>query len=277
MKEISEEWQMKIFDLLEGNLSGEEKALVEQAIAADAALQREYNLMAKTYLEPEPAVFLQKDTLYRKNNGFFVISARWYAAAASVALMIGGVAIYQTYLKRNAEPLASVAGSDKSNKPVQVMPGPVRPADKDSGKMLRKPFTAVQQEAVVMASLPAITAPKKDTAGNDGRRVGLTPRQKVAADELKGVGIRMAQIEADALSESFPSEIVIIDQYTQPLSYKKKKNLSYKLLNNSRQMIANLRLPDVHFRTGKGKNRYLPSLKVEIKTPETQVIATLIE
>lgn len=277
MKEISEAWQMKIFDLLEGNLSGEEKAKVEQAIAADAALQREYNLMAKTYLEPEPAVFLQKNTLYRKSNGIFVISTRWYAAAASVALMIGGVTIYHTYLKRNAEPLASVAGTDNSKKAQKVMPGPVQPADKDSGKVLQTPFTAVQQEAVVIASLPAITAPKKDTAKSQVGRIRLAPRQKVAADELKGVGIRMAQIEADALSESFPSEIVIIDQFTQPLSYKKKKTLSYKLLNNSRQMIANLRLPDVHFRTGKGKNRYLPSLKMEIKTTETQVIATLIE
>lgn len=63
MKDIGEEKQMMVFDLLEGNLDSASAQKVQALIAADPHMQREYLLMQKTYLVPEPIVFNEKESL----------------------------------------------------------------------------------------------------------------------------------------------------------------------------------------------------------------------
>ncbi len=63
MKDIGFEKQMMVFDLLEGNLDSASAQKVQAQIDADPNMKREYLLMQKTYLLPEPIVFNEKESL----------------------------------------------------------------------------------------------------------------------------------------------------------------------------------------------------------------------
>lgn len=269
MKEISEEWQMKIFDLLEGNLSGDEKASVLAAISGDADLKREYDLMAQTYLTPEPAVvFDAKASLYKSaGGGKLLISWKWYAAAAAITLLIGGGVVFNRMGDQGTAPAYS---GTSAVKPVKPAPGVVeKPQLEEQPKVLTPALPADRQ----VAASPVVV---KQQARKDSVPAPAAPALP-APDfrHLAGMGLHTMDLQMYPALEN--TAIVFVDQANQPVSYKKKKTLSYKLMNNTRNMIANLQLPDVKFKTGKGKNKILPSLKMEIRTPDTQVIATLIE
>lgn len=65
MKEINEE-QLLLLAYFEGELTGAEKEKAEALIASDGALQREYNLLAGTRLEPDTTlVYKNKQALKR--------------------------------------------------------------------------------------------------------------------------------------------------------------------------------------------------------------------
>jgi len=90
-----EEMELKVFELLEGNLSAEEAKAVEALIQRDPHWAREFRLMQLTYLqeaEAEKTVFPHPDKLYRSTATRFLIPRRayyWTAAAAVTLLAIG--------------------------------------------------------------------------------------------------------------------------------------------------------------------------------------------
>ena len=68
MKEISEEYQWKIFELLEGNLSESEQKILESEINNNASLKLFYQTLKLTYLEPQEIQFPNKQRLLKKSS-----------------------------------------------------------------------------------------------------------------------------------------------------------------------------------------------------------------
>jgi len=272
MKEVNEIWQMKIFDLLEGNLSEKEKQKVLLQIEKDEALKQEYVMMKKTYLEPESFVFSDKNSLYKKQGGgfAFILNNR-FAAAASIAILFGSLSIFY-FLNRNA---------------------------KDTNDSLSNTQNV---ESKLNAKSPLISSQKQQKVDLNNIRIGHHLNVANSSDKIKNkieiqdaipapITPKMASFYDNSDSTktnsvaniSTPDEpiaydtAIAIDAYAPRIDYRKKRSLAYKLLNSGRQMIANLQMPKVNFKSEKRNDHLLPRVKMQISTPKTEIIATLID
>lgn len=95
MKLTKENYELMMFDLLEGNLSeAEEQALLNE-IEQDPFFAKEWKLFSETVLEPETAVFAGKDALLKDEATAVIvpIRTRWqiFSYAAAVAAVFIGV------------------------------------------------------------------------------------------------------------------------------------------------------------------------------------------
>jgi hypothetical protein len=268
MKEINEEWQMKIFDLLEGNLSPAEKQKITDAIENDPALLNEYKLMAQTYLQPEnDIVFVGKSDLYRKTGALSLwVSYRWYAAAAAVSLLLIGTTLYignDNTINKNVV-FSPITESNKET----VTPNP---EPKSSIELAPNYPTSKIQSTIVKVmnqspELLIVNAPKPEIQDTI-RRIIVAYNNPIVP-------------KVEAIDSSFDyttPEIIVQDASNGPLSSNKKRSLTYRLLNSSRKMLANLELPDVSFKATSKHNGKFPTIKMQIKTTDENVIATIIE
>ena len=134
MKEISEEMQMRIFDLLEGNLEEVEATQLLKEIEGSEVLKEEYQLMQMTYLPREDEVLLPvpfKESLYRKAT---VIPLGLFAKAAAVVCLIGtGSYFFYNFgqeQNKELEPKEIASNEVVKNKIVQPL-APVVVSDED--------------------------------------------------------------------------------------------------------------------------------------------------
>ena len=81
-------YELIMFDLLEGNLSEAEELLVMDQIEGDEFFFREWKLFKATVLVPTSSmVFPGKASLYKEEKKVVVMSKRWAAIAASVCIL----------------------------------------------------------------------------------------------------------------------------------------------------------------------------------------------
>lgn len=270
MKHITEDWQMKIFDLLEGNLSEAESKKILAEIEKDSALKHEYVLMKKTYLTPDNIVFAEKQKLYKR--GLFVIRPVIYRAAAAAAIiMAGSFAFY--YLGQNKQ--IQQTGTSISN---QIKTKPSQPGNSPA-EATAKAFEVPKKSPEASKA----TSPKRSTTTDEIiKDSAVDSEEKVVPyyespyyvqDEI--IVNEMASNEQE--SDTTTDAIGLSPETMLPVPREKRRTLMYKLLNNSRTMIANLQLPDVSFKALKNENKPYPKIQMEIKTLKTDVIATLID
>jgi hypothetical protein len=89
MKEISEELQWEIFELLEGNLSNEQSSIILNKIKSDKDLEDFYLSLKLTYLEKDNSIVYQdKQSLIKRSTWNIYVSSAKYAAAAVVVLCV---------------------------------------------------------------------------------------------------------------------------------------------------------------------------------------------
>jgi len=265
MKEISEEMQMRIFDLLEGNLSETEKTLLLQEIAESADLQREYTLMSKTYFEVEPLVYAHKAGLYRPKRGMvYFIPMQRYAAAAAILLLAAGGWYFMKQQNPSAPASISNVKSKLENTPKGIQtPNTSKPNIQEG---IRTGYSKTLQQDKTPDNTGSTTPPIIEAV----EVVQDKPVQSPIAIKPEIIAqIENTEPSIDSSATAGNEKAVV------PIS--KKRSLSYKLLQNSRTMLANLQLPDVKFKTEKKANSNIPTVKMEIHAYKTDVIATLID
>ncbi|MBS3914987.1 MAG: hypothetical protein KG003_10835 [Bacteroidetes bacterium] len=275
MTKITEELQMKIFDLLEGNLSDKEKAEVLNMISASAELQKEYQLLSKTYFIPEDdhVVFPNKNKLYRKPGLFFSWNPIVRYAAASV--VIAACAYSGWYFMRGNN------GAQNENIGKQIpQTNKIELSPKNNSSQQKLELNSNENSENFVATKKRI-APSDKTELNTQKTIQPDQKQMTIPvvkldEEVKNTD---AEIIADAIENGNVPDSTATATNTQqgPVRISKKRSLSYKLLHNSREMLANLQLPNIKFKAEKNNNRNIPTIKMEIKTYKTDVIATLIE
>jgi hypothetical protein len=94
MKLTKENYEMQMFDLLEGNLSKEEEQSLLADIESDEFFAKEWNLFSASVLEPETIVFQAKDSLLQKEKAIVVpLRTKWqiFSYAAAVAAVFVGL------------------------------------------------------------------------------------------------------------------------------------------------------------------------------------------
>jgi hypothetical protein len=266
MKEISEEWQLKIFDLLEGNLSGEEAKLLRSEIEKNADLKREFEAWQTAYLPAaEEIVYADKEKLYHNRKAWVVFKQPYHmAVAAALALLLAFGVVFMQNSKQQVITEGVVINEENGTRPE------VKTASPDE-MVANTPNQQKQPEAAkkVFFRLNANSAKpafKTEILPGDSIPTFIIP-------DFNGLsGIRLT-----ALPMVQGETISYLYWGNQPYPYHKKRSLNYRLLNNTRELLAQLRLPELDLKTEKGKHKVIPSLKLQLRSGDTEIMATLIE
>lgn len=265
MKAISEEWQLKIFDLLEGNLSGEEAKLVRSEIEKNSDLKREFESWQTAYLPTaEEIVYAEKEKLYRNRKAWVVFKHPYrMAVAAALALLLAFGIVFMQNRKQPAFTEGAIINAENGTMPEVGTATPDEmvantPSQQNQPDVAKKVFKsnannakpALKTEILTGDSIPIFNIP--DFNGLSGTRLAALP---LAQDET----------------------VSYLYWGNRPYPYHKKRSLNYRLLNNTRELLAQLRLPELDLKTGKGKHKVIPSLKLQLRSGDTEIMATLIE
>jgi len=266
MKEVSEEWQLKLFDLLEGNLNEHECTLLMKEISNNPDLQREYNLLKATYLQPdETEVYAYKNLLLKQGSkGLWIrFNRKQYAAAASLLLIcgLGALMFLQTNQQTEKARLTKVTAPQKSDLS--------RKTTKDTNRFLPIPnnLRAIAQHDIIATEV-------------------VTPKLKAAVSSDTGV-INAPQSFATAKSEILPRDLSLINPGNEeinfstyriwvyyptdgPVSGTKKRTLSYKLLNTTRTMLATLNFPSISVKAKSVKGKLIPAINIRVQLPQNE-------
>ena len=140
--EITEAQEWQLFELLEGNLSADESALLHQEIEAQPALAYHFNLLKQTYTSAPEIHFPEAQSLKKQPRNKQVYLWTSTAAAAVIALLLLWKPISKVTNK------SSIVAQDKM------------------GQVFEKPKL---NEGLEMPSLNPYSAPKTESATNDFR------------------------------------------------------------------------------------------------------------
>jgi|GEM_PF-5505142 len=127
MKLTKENYELMMFDLLEGNLSEQEEQLLLQEIESDPFFNQEWKLFSETILEPETMVFAGKDGLLKEEKAVIIpLKSRLhiFSYAAAVAAIFLGVFWFAQRAPQGAEVVESAAPSDNKHIATQAIPSP---------------------------------------------------------------------------------------------------------------------------------------------------------
>jgi hypothetical protein len=253
MKPLSEEQSMLIFDLLEGNLTENEKTSALALIDSDTNLKIEYELLKNTYLQKDDAVYFpDKIGLYNipKNNKRFYLFLK-SSVAAAVVLIISGIGIYYFRSYDNK------VGNDK----ISGISTPIKPPAVMEEKNTRK-TPAVATNATIIPERKPIqtTAVAPDTSF-------ITASQKPDNSIMSLAAISPREVRSGAVTaEEIEYRISFYPQQVVPATSRKKRSLYYQLFRTGRTMLANLQLPEVKIKTQKSTHRF-PNINIQINTP----------
>ena len=269
IKQPALEMQMLVFDLLEGNLQGEDREDALALIEKNPALKREFREMQAAYLTQEPVLFEDKESLKKKGGAIFYMSPYRAAIAAGLLLLISGLG-YVTWRFAGEDALNTVAALPGKNEgPDRVLlPAPAEHADVAEGI---PPFAHAQKTMAVSAAdgdgIP-------DTYDTETAGVAA-PALGHRAWAMRGAGDMLPPVIVDDASEI---SFIYLDNtaYNAPVSYERKRSLGHKLLYSTRRMLAQLKTPEIGI-SFKNTGHLLPKVQMSYKTDKEEVIATLIE
>lgn len=275
MKEINEDMQMRIFDLLEGNLNEREKNALLRKIESSPVLKREYELMSKTYLiaddEDRAIIYTDKATLYHRTGIFISFSRRVrYSAAASVALLASGFFSWYYFKGGDHIPDSVAHKSVPALQPRTGSDNHSSAASQAQGKSIDGESNPQSDYNAHFTSNPSVRGSKKSA---DSAKSGKSTLPYIPPVSPDGP----VELPVIAVITGTPDTMANAPVINGPVPFAKKRSLSYKLLQGGRAMLTNLQLPDIKIITERKSDKAIPTVKMAIKTYRTDVIATLIE
>jgi hypothetical protein len=125
-----EEWLISYID---NELTGEERKEVEQFVAADPSIQKEFSVLQQTKLPPEEIVFPYKESLYRREEKVRVVSIRWRRIAAAAVLLLGISTAAIVLLKKPGKPQIDLTKNQPKEK-ITPVDTPVNPPENATQK-----------------------------------------------------------------------------------------------------------------------------------------------
>lgn len=273
MKNIDEQTQMQLFDLLENNLSKEEARQLLKKIDNDPLLSKEYRLLKATYLNPDDSlvIFEDKASLYKSAGIIPLYKKATFRYAAAIALLLAaGTVLWKTSLDTNKS--AHLTHPVVNHNPENSLPVSEKPNQSNTSHR--------QENNTNTRSFASPKIHKKAPLPDLSNDYEILPAPKVFNHHSTDSGsILVASAELNQLpsSHTLPNLIkdtsilqdyeLVFDSPGKPATITKRRSLGYRLLNSSRYMLANLSLPDIELKKKGNK------LKIEVFTYDKNTIA----
>ena len=279
--EITEAQEWQLFELLEGNLSADESALLHQEIEAQPVLAYHFDLLKQTYSSAPEIHFPEAQSLKKQPRNKQIYLWASTAAAAAIALLL---------LWKPISTLTNKSSIDAQNNMGQVF---------DKSK---------QNEGLEMPSQNPDSAPKKESATNDFRsqRKDSQQRNIVAKIEIakNATSNSLAQhlsdqgTIGDALqfnngenqgpqilptpfgqnqntisgTESTPSPKAKLAKNASPR--KTGFALAKSFYNDGKTMIQNGHVPHVNIKTINKSHSLLPTIQMGVRLENNVIMAS---
>lgn len=270
MRKIDPEWELKIFDLLEGNLSEAEARSVLSDIMLDDLLREEYESMQAVYIEADSTIiFPDKSKLYKGRKGYWYLSGPVkYAIAAGFAILLSaGIVFYSRNFSVNSVEQGPFVLTETGKKTTENHSGTFRSKENAKASLTKTSQNLFFQKQAVKNSPMDTTGVRKISV-----MVEKAENQTLVSD--------FSHIASASLRSGITEQIIEIpeaDMAFDYIPYMRKRSLSYRLLSNTRIMLADLRLPELSMKAARRKNSILPSLRLHLRSGDTEIMATLIE
>ena len=176
-----DEWLVQYID---NELSNEQRAMVEKFVATNTDAQKDLPIYQQTKLQPEIITFLDKSSLYRREEKTRRIIG-WQIAAAAVLLLMATAGIVIFNRPAAPEEISIAAGSNEDIKPVQpnntVVPNTSEVKDNNNLAAVDKlPIKKEKVEPVIAQQKKDEVAPVKNDRIEEAR-VRNEPRQELIA------------------------------------------------------------------------------------------------
>ena len=289
MKEISEELQWEIFELLEGNLSHEESLIILNKVKSNKDLEKYYSSLKQTYLEKESTiVYPNKQNLIKKSVWNIYVSPLKYVAAAVVVLCVSylvnnnqptPVALQSSVTKFDSKPLIDsneatkieVATPKKSTTLVSLVNNKQNsPSNIPLEKLSLNKFNKRKKQFN-----PSTKLIEESEFYNN-----LTANTYLSEEEKKQIMLKWLLIHSanycacqDDCIDVQPARNIAMND----VEIKNDQQLSKKWISEVKQMIKSGTIPKIKLVSSRKKEKWLPTLGIQVNTENASMVANLIK
>jgi len=274
MKTQNEAIDMQVFDLLEGNLDGEQAAEVQRMIAEDPAWAQSYRLMKMTYLQEKDDDYAMdmavKDVLYRKT--YFISNLRRYypGVAAAFALLALGVWFYNANFRHI--PGQRISNTQKTDNEPQL-------------NQTFKENPHISDTESQAALYPAVPMPGKKwpSGGSSAKKIeyasiAVEPEIQLNEDYLLP-GLPNRNMLHPVSNSNLRPALAEVHQFRYPdqryVPLQQKRSLYYRAMNQGKEMLAWVSNPSLKLVRTEKEGR--DGLMLRLQTQRMEIIATLID
>lgn len=289
MKEISEELQWEIFELLEGNLSHEESLIILNKVKSNKDLEKYYSSLKQTYLEKESAiVYPDKQNLIKKSVLNIYVSPLKYVAAAVVVLCV-------SYLVNNNQPtpVALQSSVTKYDTKPLIDSNEATKIEVATPKKLTTLVSLVNNKQNSPSNIPL----EKLSLNKFNRRKkqfnpstklieesefynNLTANTYLSEEEKKQIMLKWLLIHSanycacqDDCIDVQPARNIAMND----VEIKNDQQLSKKWISEVKQMIKSGTIPKIKLVSSRKKEKWLPTLGIQVNTENASMVANLIK
>ncbi len=289
MKEISEELQWEIFELLEGNLSHEESLIILNKVKSNKDLEKYYSSLKQTYLEKDSAiVYPDKQNLIKKSVWNIYVSPLKYVAAAVVVLCVSylvnnnqptPVALQSSVTKYDTKPLIDsneatkieVATPKKSTTLVSLVNNKQNsPSNIPLEKLSLNKYNKRKKQFN-----PSTKLIEESEFYNN-----LTANTYLSEEEKKQIMLKWLLIHSanycacqDDCIDVQPARNIAMND----IEIKNDQQLSKKWISEVKQMIKSGTIPKIKLVSSRKKEKWLPTLGIQVNTENASMVANLIK
>jgi hypothetical protein len=283
MKEISEEYQWKIFELLEGNLSDSERNELEREINNNESLNHYYQTLKLTYLEPQEIQFPNKRRLLKKSTFTIFKNVYFQYSAAAILLMIGGYFIFSQKTNQSALHIKKAVATIQSTHRI-------KPEIETAKSVLNKTHrlvSAYTPKSITEQIKPLVSfrgkAFKPSTKLIDENQFlnQLVDNQYLSNSEKKQMMLKWLLInsnnqEVEVSKNIEVSEIVtevkLVEQPLLSAEELETAELNEIWVKEAKEMLKKGQFPRIKFVTSKKEKKWLPSVGIEIQTETSSMV-----
>ena len=289
MKEISEELQWEIFELLEGNLSHEESLIILNKVKSNKDLEKYYSSLKQTYLEKDSAiVYPDKQNLIKKSVWNIYVSPLKYVAAAVVVLCV-------SYLVNNNQPtpVALQSSVTKYDTKPLIDSNEATKIEVATPKKLTTLVSLVNNKQNSPSNIPL----EKLSLNKFNRRKkqfnpstklieesefynNLTANTYLSEEEKKQIMLKWLLIHSanycacqDDCIDVQPARNIAMND----IEIKNDQQLSKKWISEVKQMIKSGTIPKIKLVSSRKKEKWLPTLGIQVNTENASMVANLIK
>lgn len=289
MKEISEELQWEVFELLEGNLSHEESLIILNKVKSNKDLEKYYSSLKQTYLEKDSAIlYPNKQTLIKKSVWNIYVSPLKYVAAAVVVLCVS----YLAYKNQSTPVAMQLSVTSHDSKPI-IESNEATKIEVATPKKMTTLVSAVNYKQNSHSNIPLEKLSlnkfnKRKKQFNPSTKLieesefynNLTANTYLSEEEKKHIMLKWLLIHSanycacqDDCIEVQPAQNMALNN----VELRNDQQLSKQWIKEVKQMIKSGNIPKIKLVSSRKKEKWLPTLGIQVNTENASMVANLIK